>query len=184
MANSRKSGKAGSVGGKGHQVAEAAARHAVGPRSKSESATRFPDEGASAQGTFGELVSKAPAGGISAVEAIRAGFPAAMLKSASRFFGVTDARMLGIIRVSASTAARLEKSASRIDAAASERLFRMGMATRMASDLFGDQAAAIAWMRATNHALGDVAPLDLMDTEPGAATVRMALNAIATGGVA
>jgi hypothetical protein len=39
-------------------------------------------------------------------------------------------------------------------------------------------------MRATNHALGDVAPLDLMDTEPGAATVRLVLNAIASGGVA
>jgi putative toxin-antitoxin system antitoxin component (TIGR02293 family) len=54
----------------------------------------------------------------------------------------------------------------------------------MAIDLFGDQDAAIAWMRVTNHALGDVAPLDLMDTEPGAATVRQMLNAIATGGVA
>jgi putative toxin-antitoxin system antitoxin component (TIGR02293 family) len=60
----------------------------------------------------------------------------------------------------------------------------MGMVTRMAIDLFGEQAAAIAWMRATNHALGDVAPLDLMDTEPGAATVRLVLNAIAGGGVA
>lgn len=184
MGNSRKPGKTGSVSKGGPLAAEAAARYAAKPRRRSESASRFLEEGAPSLEAFGELVSRAPAGGSGAVEAIRAGFPAAMLKSASRYFGVTDARMQGIVRVPASTAARLEKAASKIDAAASERLFRMGMVTRMAIELFGDQAAAVAWMRATNHALGDVAPLDLMDTEPGAATVRLVLNAIATGGVA
>jgi uncharacterized protein (DUF2384 family) len=39
-------------------------------------------------------------------------------------------------------------------------------------------------MRQPNRALGNTAPLDLMDTEPGAVSVRQVLNAIATGGVA
>jgi putative toxin-antitoxin system antitoxin component (TIGR02293 family) len=163
-----------------HAVAESAVRYIAKPRAGSASAFAAARDA----GMFSELVGNAPSGGASAVEAIRAGFPAALLKSASRYFGVTDARMQTIVHVPASTAARLEKAASRIDAAASERLYRMGMVTRIAIELFGEQALAIAWMRETNHALGDVAPLDLMDTEPGAGAVRQVLNAIATGGVA
>ena len=41
----------------------------------------------------------------------------------------------------------------------------------------------IDWMRQPNRAFDGTAPLDLMDTEPGAVAVRQVLNAIATGGV-
>jgi putative toxin-antitoxin system antitoxin component (TIGR02293 family) len=135
-------------------------------------------------GTFNQIVSAAPLGGLAAVQSIRDGYPAAILKAASRFFGVTDARIQDIARVPASTASRLEKNAARIDAAATERVYRMGTVTRMAIEVFEDEAAAIEWMRHPNHAFGNTAPLDLMDTEPGAVSVRQVLNAIATGGVA
>ena len=69
-------------------------------------------------------------------------------------------------------------------AAATERVFRMSIVARMAIDVFEDQEAAIAWMRQPNRAFGDVAPLELMDTEPGAVAVKQVLNAIATGGAA
>ena len=133
---------------------------------------------------FDRVVSAAPLGGFAAVQCIREGYPAAMLKAASRFFGVTDARIQDIARVPASTASRLEKNAARIDAAATERLYRMGTVTRMAIEVFEDEAAAIEWMRQPNRAFDDTAPLELMDTEPGAVSVRQVLNAIATGGVA
>ncbi len=107
-----------------------------------------------------------------------------MLKAASRYFGVTDARIQDIARVPASTASRLEKNAARIDPAATERLYRMGAVARLAIDVFEDESAAIEWMRQPNCAFDDTAPLDLMDTEPGANAVRQVLNAIATGGVA
>ena len=71
-----------------------------------------------------------------------------------------------------------------IDPAATERVFRMGAVTRMAIDVFEHETSAIAWMRQPNSALGNAAPLDLMDTEPGANSVREVLNAIATGGAA
>jgi putative toxin-antitoxin system antitoxin component (TIGR02293 family) len=135
-------------------------------------------------GTFNQIVTSAPLGGLAAVQSIRDGYPAAILKAASRFFGVTDARIQDIARVPASTANRLEKNAARIDAAATERVYRMGTVTRMAIDVFEDETAAIEWMRQPNRAFDDAAPLDLMDTEPGAIAVRQVLNAIATGGVA
>jgi putative toxin-antitoxin system antitoxin component (TIGR02293 family) len=134
-------------------------------------------------GIFTQLVSDAPLGSFAAIQAIREGYPAAMLKAASSFFGVTDARIQDIARVPASTASRLEKNAARIDPAATERVYRMGTVTRMAIEVFEDQAAAIDWMRQPNRAFDGTAPLDLMDTEPGAVAVRQVLNAIATGGV-
>ena len=137
-----------------------------------------------AANTFDQIVTAAPLGGFAAVQTIREGYPAAILKAASRFFGVTDARIQDIAQVPASTASRLEKNAARIDAAATERVYRMGTVTRMAIEVFEDEAAAIEWMRQPNRALDNTAPLDLMDTEPGAVSVRQVLNAIATGGVA
>lgn len=133
---------------------------------------------------FNQIVSAAPLGGFAAVQSIREGYPAAILKAASSFFGVTDARIQDIAQVPASTASRLEKNAARIDAAATERVYRMGTVTRMAIDVFEDEAAAIEWMRQPNRAFDNAAPLDLMDTEPGAVSVRQVLNAIATGGAA
>ena len=133
---------------------------------------------------FARIVSAKHFGGIKAVKLIRDGYPAEILKSASYFFDVPDSRIRVIVKIPASTASRLEKSNAKIDSAATERVYRMGAVARMAIDVFENEALAIKWMRQPNHALGDVAPLDLMDTEPGAATVRQVLNAIATGGVA
>jgi putative toxin-antitoxin system antitoxin component (TIGR02293 family) len=125
-----------------------------------------------------------PLAGLAAIKLIREGYPARMLKAASAFFGVPDARIQDIARVPASTVSRLEKNEAKIDAAATERVYRMGTVTRLAIDVFENEASAIDWMRQPNRALGNAAPLDLMDTEPGAVAVRQVLNAIATGGAA
>lgn len=133
---------------------------------------------------FSRIVSGKPLAGLEAIAAIREGYSARILKAASSFFDVPDARIQLIAQVPASTASRLEKKEARIDPAATERVFRMGTVTRMAIEVFEDEAAAIAWMRQPNRTFGDVAPLDLMDTEPGAIAVRQVLSAIATGGLA
>jgi putative toxin-antitoxin system antitoxin component (TIGR02293 family) len=133
---------------------------------------------------FTQIVSGEPLAGFAAVKSIREGYSARILKAASSFFGVPDARIQNIAHVPASTASRLEKNEAKIDPAATERVYRMGTVTRMAIEVFESEASAIEWMRQPNRALGDAAPLDLMDTEPGAVSVRQVLNAIATGGVA
>lgn len=133
---------------------------------------------------FKQIVSGKRLAGLDAIAAIREGYNASMLKSVSRYFDVPDARIQTIVRLPASTASRLEKKSARIDSGATERIYRMGDVTRMAIDVFENEAAAISWMRQPNRAFGNAAPLDLMDTEPGAASVRQILNAIATGGAA
>jgi putative toxin-antitoxin system antitoxin component (TIGR02293 family) len=133
---------------------------------------------------FHEIVAGPPLIGLPAIRRIREGIGAEILRSASSFFDVSHLRIQQIAQVSGSTAARLEKANARIDPAATERVYRMAAVTRLAADVFENEGAAIAWMRQPNRGLGGNAPLDLMDTEPGAASVRLVLNAIATGGVA
>ncbi len=131
---------------------------------------------------FEVLVGK-PSGGIEAVNLIRGGFNAHMLKSASGYLGVPEKRILDVVQVPTATAHRLQKNDQNVDAGATERLYRMGIVTRMAIDVFEDAELAKEWLRRPNRTLAGEAPLDLLDTEPGAASVRQVLNAIATGGV-
>lgn len=133
---------------------------------------------------FSEIVLGPPLSGAEAIKVIRNGYAVHMLKSASSFLGVPNTRIQRITHVTPTTASRLEKASSNMDQAASERVFRMASVTRMAISVFEDVASATEWMRQPNHVLGNVAPIDLMDTEPGADAVRLVLNAIATGGVA
>lgn len=151
------------------------------PRVKMPDRSRRLEEAAA---LFSTIVRAEPLAGLDAVSAIRAGYSALILKAASSYFDVPDARIQSIAQVPASTASRLQKKQARIDPAASERVYRMGSVTRMAIEVFENEASAIDWMRQPNRALASAAPLELMDTEPGAVSVRQVLNAIATGGAA
>ncbi len=122
--------------------------------------------------------------GSDAVNFIRAGVPASILKEASNFLGVPEARIFRAVHMPATTASRLVKNAARMDAAITERVYRMGNTVKLAIDVFESSERAAEWMRQPNRTLGGVAPLELIDTEPGANAVRQVLNAIATGGVA
>lgn len=119
-----------------------------------------------------------------AIDAIRAGFPAALLKDAGRYFDVPAQRIRAIAGVPDTTAHALVKRGARMDAAASERIWRLTDVVTMARDVFEDNEAGKLWLRTPNRAFHDLAPMDYLDTEPGAMAVRQVLNAIATGGVA
>jgi putative toxin-antitoxin system antitoxin component (TIGR02293 family) len=118
------------------------------------------------------------------VQAIRTGFDADLLTAAGDYFEVPAARIRAITRVPDTTAHRLIKLHARLDAAASERLWRLADVAAMATDVFEDELAAKQWLRSPNQAFLGVAPIDYLDTEPGAKAVRQVLNAIATGGAA
>jgi putative toxin-antitoxin system antitoxin component (TIGR02293 family) len=119
-----------------------------------------------------------------AIEAIRAGFPASVIKDTSAYFAVPTNRIRAIVGLPETTAHTLVKKGANLDAAASERIWRLADLVAMASDVFENDEAAKEWLRTPNRAFRDVAPMDLSDTEPGANAVRQVLNAIATGGVA
>lgn len=133
--------------------------------------------------SFRRLVqAEAPVAGSDAVRAIREGYPATILKDVSAFFDVPESRIQKIAHVPATTAHRLQQRQGNVDAGASERVLRISEVTRMAIEVFGDEEAAKGWLREPNLALHNEAPLDLLDTEPGAVTIKQILNAIQTGG--
>ena len=92
------------------------------------------------------------------VKLIRGGFNAHMLKSASGYLGVPEKRILDVVQVPTATAHRLQKNDQNVDPGATERLYRMGIVTRMAIDVFEDPELAKEWLRRPNRSLAGEAP--------------------------
>lgn len=141
-------------------------------------------ESAEQQNGFAILLSELASDRSRAITAIRAGLPASVIKEVSAYFDVPAHRIRSILRLPETTAHALVKRGAKIDAAASERVWRLANLMSMALDVFEDEEAAKIWLRSANRAFQNVAPMDYLDTEPGAMSVRQVLNAIATGGAA
>lgn len=118
-----------------------------------------------------------------AMDAIRMGFPTSMLKDAGLYFDVPPHRIQAIARLSDHPAQAVAKPGANLDPAVSERIWRLADLMATARKVFDDEESAKNWLRTPNRTFGSVAPMDYLDTEPGAMAVRQVLNAIATGGV-
>lgn len=132
---------------------------------------------------FADLVTQFGANHGNAVEAIRIGFPARLLKDTGDYFEVPPRRIRAIMRLPETTAQGLIRRDGLMDAAVSERMWRLANITGMALQVFDDEQHAKLWLRTPNLSFHDAAPMDYLDTEPGAMAVRQVLNALATGGV-
>jgi len=63
----------------------------------------------------------------------------------------------------------------------SDRLVRVARVIALAEETFGDRAKAHKWLRRPTTPLNDEAPLNLLDTEPGARMVENLLGRISHG---
>ncbi|HEU5435588.1 MAG TPA: antitoxin Xre/MbcA/ParS toxin-binding domain-containing protein [Telluria sp.] len=174
------SSKAIKAGGYGH--AKSAARGTAGevPGPDYGAAALAEDEG----NAFAVLVEQLPANREDAIDAIRGGFPAAVLKDAGQYFEVPASRIRAIVRLPETTALALGRRGANMDAGVSERIWRLADLAHMAREVFDSKAAATDWLRTPNRSFAGTAPIDCLDTEPGAMSVRQVLNAMATGGAA
>lgn len=136
-----------------------------------------------ANNAFAELVHELARDRQQAIAAIRSSFPASVLRDAGTFFNVPFDRIRAIVGVPETTAHTLVERRAGMDPATSERLWRLADVMAMAEDVFDDEEAAKVWLRTENRTFHDSAPMDCLDTEPGAIAVRQVLNAIACGGV-
>jgi putative toxin-antitoxin system antitoxin component (TIGR02293 family) len=93
-------------------------------------------------------------------------------------------RIRVIVRLPETTAHMLVKRGAKLDSAVSARIWRLADVMAMAQTIFEDAEAAKTWLRTPNRTFQNAAPIDYLDTEPGAMAVRQVLNAIGTGGVA
>jgi putative toxin-antitoxin system antitoxin component (TIGR02293 family) len=124
-----------------------------------------------------------PTTGEALIARVRSGYQADLVKHAAAYFAVPEKRLLHVIGVPVSTAHRYQAQGQPLEPAASERIHRLAIITREAIGILGEEDRARAWLLRPNLALGDVPPLDLLDTEIGANAVRRSLLAIAEGGV-
>ncbi len=114
-------------------------------------------------------------------DAIREGFPHAVLEGLMRASGLTLKELAGALDLSPRSLQRRRRG--RLARFESDRLYRMARVLALARESLGDGARASRWLRRTNRALGGVAPLAAVDTELGARQVENLLGRIAYGGI-
>jgi putative toxin-antitoxin system antitoxin component (TIGR02293 family) len=114
-------------------------------------------------------------------DAIREGFPHAVLEELMRVSGLTLKELAGALDLSSRSLQR--RRSGRLARFESDRLYRMARLLALARESLGDGARASRWLKRSNRALGGVAPLAAIDTELGARQVENLLGRIAYGGV-
>jgi len=112
---------------------------------------------------------------------IREGLGAGVIGELAIHLDEPKQAVMRVLGIPSTTAARLAKTGRRLDQAASERVARIAEIELQARRVFGERA--LAWLKQPNAALANSRPLDLLDTEKGAAEVRRILGAIEYGGV-
>jgi putative toxin-antitoxin system antitoxin component (TIGR02293 family) len=115
-------------------------------------------------------------------EAIRDGFPPAVVGRVMRASGLTLKELADALDLSARSLQRRRRS-GKLARYESDRLYRLARLLAIASDYLGDPERARRWLRRPNRALGGLAPVATIDTEAGARQVENILGRIAYGGI-
>lgn len=115
-------------------------------------------------------------------EAIRGGFPPAVVENLMRASGLTLSELAGALDLSPRTLQRRRLS-GKLARYESDRLYRLARLVAIATEYLGDSERAKRWLRHPNRALGGVEPLSAIDTEAGARQVENLLGRIAYGGI-
>lgn len=115
-------------------------------------------------------------------EAIREGFPPAVVEELMRTSGLTLKELASALDLSPRSLQRRRRS-GRLARYESDRLYRLARIVAIASEYLGDHERALRWLKRPNRALGGLAPVAAIDTELGARQVENILGRIAFGGV-
>jgi putative toxin-antitoxin system antitoxin component (TIGR02293 family) len=99
-----------------------------------------------------------------------------------RASGLTLKEVAGALDLSPRSLQRRRRS-GRLARFESDRLYRLARIMAIASEYLGDAERARRWLKRPNRALGGLAPLAAIDTEPGARQVENVLGRIAYGGI-
>jgi putative toxin-antitoxin system antitoxin component (TIGR02293 family) len=115
-------------------------------------------------------------------EAIREGFPPAVVKEVMRASGLTLKELASALDLSPRSLQRRRRS-GRLARYESDRLYRLARIVAIANEYLGDRKRALRWLKHPNRALGGLAPVAAIDTELGARQVESILGRIAYGGI-
>jgi putative toxin-antitoxin system antitoxin component (TIGR02293 family) len=115
-------------------------------------------------------------------EAIRQGFPPAVVEEIMRASGLTLKELAESLDLSARSLQRRRRS-GRLARFESDRIYRLARIVALARQNLGSGDLALRWLKRPNRALGGSAPVAAIDTEVGARQVENVLGRIAYGGI-
>ena len=115
-------------------------------------------------------------------EAIREGFPPAVVEELMRASGLTLRELASALDLSPRSLQRRRRG-GRLARYESDRLYRLARIVAIANGHLGDHQRAMRWLKRPNRALGGLAPVAAIDTELGARQVENILGRIAYGGI-
>ena len=115
-------------------------------------------------------------------EAIRAGFPPAVVEKLTQATGLTLRELADALDLSPRSLQRRRRS-GKLAPYESDRLYRLARLLAVAVEYLGDGDRARRWLKRPNRALGGLAPIAAIDTEVGARQVENVLGRIAFGGI-
>ena len=111
---------------------------------------------------------------------IKEGLPYSSLESVRERLQLSVPEAASVLQMPARTLAR-RRSARKLAADESDRLYRLARIAGHAVDVFGSEEKASAWLRRDNRALNHEPPLRLLDTDVGARQVEDLLGRIEHG---
>ena len=104
-----------------------------------------------------------------------------MVESVTAATGLSRSELLRSLGLAERTIARRKKEDGLLSQDETEKIVRFARMTVRAAEVFGDDEAALDWLRAPNASLDRIRPLDLLDTEIGAQLVADTLGRIEHG---
>lgn len=111
---------------------------------------------------------------------ISRGLTTGILNTIQKRLGLSNSDLSELLMISPRTLDRRKKEAV-LPADESERSFRVARLTEVAAEIFGSMEKASNWFKTDNYALGNVKPIELVKTEPGARLVERTLRQIEHG---
>ena len=113
-------------------------------------------------------------------ETVKAGLPYASLEALIGKFGLAREEAAAALHLPQRTIARRKKE-QKLQADESDRLLRLARVGAQAAVTLGSDEKAVQWLRRRNRALGNRAPLDLIDSDIGTRQVEEVLGRIEHG---
>jgi putative toxin-antitoxin system antitoxin component (TIGR02293 family) len=111
-------------------------------------------------------------------ERILEGLPFAAVEKVKARASLTDAEVARLLGIGEATLRRARASGATLDAATSDRLYRLSKVLAVAEEVLEGAGNAMNWMRRPQPALSGQVPLELLVTQAGADEVETLLRRI------
>ncbi len=114
-------------------------------------------------------------------ERILAGLEFSAVDNLKAHAALTDPELARLLGISEATLRRARAARSALDAATSDRVYRLSKALAVAEEVLASPQQAMTWLRRAQPGLGGRVPLDLLATQAGADEVETLLRRIDYG---